>query len=647
MGRSTRLGTVFYNLNGGGLACAGYVQWTGSQVSILAYGTQLGQNNGFAAGETFQWKIWKNSTTEEFDADVTYIIGMPNLGNFDAYGYSGLTSLVAISSLQMNFVLNHISCYGDSNGLIDITVSGGLLPYTFIWSNGHLTEDITNITSGNYFITISDATSQILIDSFEISQPASEILFSLTKTDITIENAADGSIDLTVSGGVPPYLYLWSNNEITEDLSGLSAGTYTVTVSDSNLCSKSAYIEIFSIQGQSLVLELGWNLISTYIDPVYPLVDSAFNPVISSLLIMKDYNGNPYWPQFNLNMIGDLTIGHGYQVKMSMADTLTIIGTIVTPENNPISLPTTWSIIGYLRKNAAPLDSMLYSIYPNIIIVKDNNGSVYWPQFGFNLIGDIEPGQGYQLNLLTSDTLTYLPNDIIPPYTCGNTITDYDSNSYNTVLIGSQCWMAENLATTHYPNGSAIQKLASNSTWGALLDNNIDDAYCYYDNSTSNFNLYGALYSWAAAMGDNAVSSSANPSGVQGVCPIGWHLPSDDEWKQLEIQLGMSQSVVDDTGFRGTNQGSKLAGNFSLWNSGVLENNSHFGTSGFAAWPGGYRLYFNGSYSNLGNYGIWWSSTENGGSNAWTRGLICDDSGVRRNDGHKSNGFSVRCLKNN
>ena len=106
--------------------------------------------------------------------------------------------------------------------------------------------------------------------------------------------------------------------------------------------------------------------------------------------------------------------------------------------------------------------------------------------------------------------------------------------------------------------------------------------FWYNDDSASNAATYGALYTWAAAMNGSA-SSCSNPSGVQGVCPIGWHIPSDKEWQELEIYLGMSESQADSTGWRGTNEGSKLAGNSGLWEDGSLENNAAFGTSTFNA----------------------------------------------------------------
>ena len=130
---------------------------------------------------------------------------------------------------------------------------------------------------------------------------------------------------------------------------------------------------------------------------------------------------------------------------------------------------------------------------------------------------------------------TATTTEIFDFYTC----KDYDTNDYTSVTIGNQVWMAENLKATHYPNGTAIPYVTDNTAWGNLGDNNTDDAYCYYNNNAGGeAGTYGALYTWAAAMGDNAVSSSTNPSGVQGACPAGWHLPSDAEWTELTDYLG-------------------------------------------------------------------------------------------------------------
>lgn len=222
------------------------------------------------------------------------------------------------------------------------------------------------------------------------------------------------------------------------------------------------------------------------------------------------------------------------------------------------------------------------------------------------------------------------------------TVTDYDGNTYRTVQIGMQWWMASNLLSTHYADGTEIPEVESTSAWEALGSR--DSAYCYYNNNTSREAFtYGALYTWAAAL-DGAESSQNNPSGIQGVCPDGWHLPSDAEWKELELYLGMSQTEADTTGPRGIDLGSQLAVNTDLWADGLLESSATFGSSGFLALPGGGRRY-DGTFGHLGDNANFWSATESDSAKAWGRHLYSIYTTLHRYHNVKSDGFSVRCVK--
>ena len=219
----------------------------------------------------------------------------------------------------------------------------------------------------------------------------------------------------------------------------------------------------------------------------------------------------------------------------------------------------------------------------------------------------------------------------------GTFIDSRDNTEYSWVQIGEQIWMAENLKYLPSVVGPGT---GSNS-----------EAYCYvygyYGTSisaakaTENYATYGVLYNWTAAM-NGAESSDANPSGVQGICPDGWHLPSDAEWKQLEMYLGMSETDVNSTGWRGTVEGGKLkeAGTTHWADPNAGANNE----SGFTALPGGDRD-GDGYFGDIRKYGCWWSSTEYSASNAWSRHLGYGSSNVGRYDGYKSVGFSVRCLR--
>ncbi|MDK2978299.1 MAG: hypothetical protein PWP52_1013 [Bacteroidales bacterium] len=208
-------------------------------------------------------------------------------------------------------------------------------------------------------------------------------------------------------------------------------------------------------------------------------------------------------------------------------------------------------------------------------------------------------------------------------------VTDYDGNTYNTVQIGNQIWMAENLKTTNYANGTAIPLVTDNTAWVNLGDNNTDDAYCYYNNDANS--QYGALYTWAAAM-NSATSSSANPSGIQGACPDGWHLPSDAEWTELTDYLGGASVAGDKMKEIGTTH----------W---ISPNTGATNESGFTALPGGYRSSSGGSFGYAGGGGYWWSSTEYNSTSAYFRDLDYDYAGVGRFGTSKSFGFSVRCIK--
>lgn len=223
----------------------------------------------------------------------------------------------------------------------------------------------------------------------------------------------------------------------------------------------------------------------------------------------------------------------------------------------------------------------------------------------------------------------------------GSTVTDIDGNVYRIVQIGEQVWMAENLKVTRYADGGTIPYVESSSDWNSLGDD--DRAYCWYDNSTENRDRYGGLYTWTAAANENT-GSDDNPSGLQGVCPDGWHLPSNSEWKELEMYLGMSQEDADDTGWRGTDQGEKLKElGYDHWESPNLGATDE---SGFSALPSGHRGVY-GSFADIGTDANFWTASEgNLSSFVWFRGLSStEDKVASRNDIFKQYGFSVRCVR--
>jgi len=218
---------------------------------------------------------------------------------------------------------------------------------------------------------------------------------------------------------------------------------------------------------------------------------------------------------------------------------------------------------------------------------------------------------------------------------------DYDENVYPSVVIGEQTWMKKNLRVTHYPDGRPIQEVGSD--WGELQAGS--KAYCWPYNDSTYADPYGALYTWDAAM-DGAGSDDFNPGEVQGVCPDGWHLPSDQEWKEMEVFIGMTPAEADSVGFnreRGEGFGGRLKEvGYLHWRN---PNSDATNYTGFSAVASGNRGP-GGGFRSVGRYAIFWTSTEYAPDNAWSRGLNFNNSYINRSYDRKGDGASVRCVKN-
>ena len=218
-----------------------------------------------------------------------------------------------------------------------------------------------------------------------------------------------------------------------------------------------------------------------------------------------------------------------------------------------------------------------------------------------------------------------------------STLTDIDGNKYRTVTLGGRIWMAENLKTTRYRNGRAIEFPGENdSAW----EFDTTGAYAWYNNSMDNKQSYGALYNWYAVNNSN------------GLCPEGWHVPSDDEWTEL-----LNYLIDSNPGISMENAGNALKScrqvlsplsstcattEHPRWNAHV----THFGTDefGFSALPGGYR-YYNGAYSSRGFNSYWWSSSPQSDKKSWSRDMGLNYSSVYHYEGNNQRGYSVRCVR--
>ncbi len=164
------------------------------------------------------------------------------------------------------------------------------------------------------------------------------------------------------------------------------------------------------------------------------------------------------------------------------------------------------------------------------------------------------------------------PQPTPPPPATPVTVTDIDGNTYSTVNIGAQVWMAVNLRTSKYRDGSTIPEVTENTSWEGLSTG----AWSNYGNYAPNNDTYGKLYNWHAV------------NDTRGLCPQGWHVPSDAEWKALETTLGMPANELNNVGYRGdaANVGGKLKAVDQLWEP---PNTGASNSSGFSALPGGHR----------------------------------------------------------
>lgn len=230
-----------------------------------------------------------------------------------------------------------------------------------------------------------------------------------------------------------------------------------------------------------------------------------------------------------------------------------------------------------------------------------------------SLITGLKPGTVYQVRsyAINDEGISYGSSEVFV-----TDLADIEGNVYNTVTIGTQFWMVENLKTSKYKDGTPIPKVTDKIAWSNLSTSGV----CLYNTDSLSFkSTYGKLYNWyTVATGK--------------LCPNGWHIPSDSEWTTLTNGLGNENYA-----------GGKLKEiGITHWadpNTGATD------IAGFTALPGGARNY-DGVFRNIGNYGGWWSSLEFGSMTAWSRSLYYNDIKMISTDDYKKDGLSVRCLKN-
>ena len=242
--------------------------------------------------------------------------------------------------------------------------------------------------------------------------------------------------------------------------------------------------------------------------------------------------------------------------------------------------------------------------------------------FKYEWITENEESGSYNIKTIAKDSdgssTTAEITVLLINYLEGETLVDYDGNSYKTIKIGNQTWMAKNLRVIHDVKGTPLTNVVNDEDWYGL--NNYDKAYCYYMNSTTNASKYGALYTYTSAI---------------DACPEGWHLPTSNEWSEL-ITFVASYGHYDE---EGTVLKSK-----ELWDDGGEGTNDY----GFSAIPGGQRNNNNGSFYGVTFSGNWWSASPTQGTSTEydTYNMRASSSKVDKNTWVEGRfGLSVRCIK--
>ena len=241
-----------------------------------------------------------------------------------------------------------------------------------------------------------------------------------TGSNGAIAAQGDDSTTDEIDGFASGSEFAWMVWDVSEGVEIMVLATYNEALNDQGNFVVNGYSALAGLTSmptgpseQLLSMPDGWSNFSTYMSPENMDMDAFLSPIISDVIIAKDNAGLAYLPEWNFNGIGDLQVGQGYQVKLSNANDLLVLGEYMMPEDHPIDLSAGWNMIGYLRTEPSAADAVLADITStgNLVIAKDYGGNAYLPEWNFNGIGDMVAGEAYQLKIYNADVLQYLSND--------------------------------------------------------------------------------------------------------------------------------------------------------------------------------------------------------------------------------------------
>jgi len=366
---------------------------------------------------------------------------------------------------------------------------------------------------------------------------------------------------------------------------------------------------------QSVIAPQGWSGISSFVIPDDPTIENIFQSIQDQLILLGNEEGI-YCPAQFVNSLINWNPQSGYIARFDQETNIEFSGQVI--QNGMLNLNAGWNLMPIL--STCPVNTeAFFGDYPVTIVKEVAGWKLFWPEMGINTLDTLLPGKACFVLMQNPANINF-PACSTQTWQCGDALTDTRNNhEYATVMIGNQCWMQQNLNI-----GTMIYNTAYPTNNGVI------EKWCY-NVDESNCDLYGGQYYWDEMMG------WTNISGTKGICPDGWHIPTNDEWTALTDLVGgytLAGGNLKSTGTIEAGTGLWLAPNTGATNS-----------VGFTAIPGGQRN-VGGSSQFLGAYASFWASTEYSASRAWGRRMFNTTQMLDVSNYTKLPGYSVRCVKN-
>ena len=557
--------------------------------------------------------------------------------------------VVGPPAIEVNAAVETEPCVGDG-GEVSWAPTGGEGNYTFTFNGEATTETMAgDLAPGTYTVVVTDGEGCTGEKTVEV-EAAVPISVATEVIDASCFGENDGVVTVNAEGGSGFYQYSEDGVNFipNNQFGGFGAGTHPLFVQDEFGCVETGSATVGNgicddqeIYGCRYELAENYNPEATLDDDscIFPCEgavninvfdwDEDYAVTVTDFLMMLSVYGDVDVDFDGVWDSGDLCVDTdacNYDVEPSeecaYIDVLGICGGGCEADaDNDGICDDVDTCVGIedecgVCNGPGPTEVVIESI----TILYD---SVYLPQLAEWYV--------YEFGADTTFIFTCAPS-------CGDLVS-YQGYDYATVLIGEQCWFAENLRSEKYENGDAIPAGLSDTQW----ENTTSGAVAVYGEGSSqcpnyspdgdacdevwSLSEYGRLYNWYAV------------DDTRGLCPSGWHVPMDEEWMVMEVSLGMSDALANVEGYRGTDQGTQMKTDYGWFNGGHGTNSTDF--SGV---PGGLR-YSNGVFNGAGSGTYWWSASQQESYSAWLRGLNWQSEMVLRSHFDMKHGYSVRCVR--